>query len=59
MRVYIIDFYSDKTLKEMAGANLFIPQRNDEIYITGNRYSVGSVFYDYDHMRVQVYVTER
>lgn len=56
MRVYIIDFFKDSILKEMQSDRCIVPQNGAEVYFKGNRYKVVSHLYDFDSMRVQVYV---
>lgn len=56
MRVYIVDFFSDKILREMCHDRCVVPQNEAEVYVKGCRYKVISHLYDFDNMRVQVYV---
>jgi len=58
MRIYFIEFFSEETLS-IRGESCPIPQKDDEVFLKGNRYHVMSILYDLDSNRVQIYLEKR
>lgn len=58
MRRYFIDFFSDETLITRYEPYP-IPNKEDEVFVKGARYSVVSILYDFDNNRVQIYLKKR